>query len=141
MTTIAYRDGVLAADTQITSGNNARCGDVIKIGECPDGAWWGYSGDTQQQEAFAEWASGSRDAQPAKWDGAGVGILCTADTRVREWWGGGWIEVTSPYHAWGSGERIARGAMAAGADAERAVSIAIEIDPETGGSVTVLRRA
>lgn len=140
MTTIVYRDGVLAADTQITSGNNARCGSVIKIGATDDGHWWGFSGCTQHQEAFADWACGFRVDTPSKWDGAGVGILVEPSGRVREWWGEGWIEASSPFHAWGSGERVARGAMAAGADAERAVAIAIEIDPETGGEITVLRR-
>ena len=138
MTTIAYRDGVLAADSQITSGNNARCGTVMKIGRAPDGYRWAYSGQTQQQERFAKWACGDRKADPDKWTEGGVGILISPEGVVREWWGDGWLQVSSPCHAWGSGERVARGAMAAGATSERAVAICIEIDPDTGGPVVTL---
>ena len=140
MTTIAYKDGVLAADSLITSANNARCGSVRKIGEAGD-MWWAYSGATHQMESFEQWAKSGMMGDPPKFENQGVGIIVSPGGIVREWWGDGWLEITSDAHAWGSGERIARGAMMAGASAKRAIEIAIALDIETGGEVQELRRA
>lgn len=139
MTTIAYRDGVLAADSQVTSINNAPAGSVKKIGALRSGAWWAFSGPLQYAEAYVEWANGDqRAAPPVREDG--VFILFLPDGRVREWWGDGWLEMQAEQFAWGSGERIAAAAMMAGADPEKAVEIAAVLDPDTGGAVSVLRR-
>lgn len=138
MTTIAYRDGILAADTQINSGNGNRAGSLQKIGATKDGFWWAFSGACQKQAECAAWAE-VREGDPPEIDG--VLILIDPNGSHREWWGEGWLSPNDPQAAWGSGERIARGAMFAGATAVDAVRAAIALDPESGGKITVLRRA
>ena len=136
MTTIAYRDGVLAADTQINSGNGNRAGHIRKIGRTADGWLWGFTGSTEHMADCAEWAEGREGKPPAI---EGCFILISPDGRHKEWWGKGWIAAEDPQAAWGSGEKIARGAMHAGASASEAVQAAIALDTDSGGTVTVLR--
>lgn len=140
MTTIAYRDGVLAADSLVNSSNGASCGTVHKIGKVGGHKLlWGFSGDLARMEAFVAWANGKRDGDPPTWgDDCGVGILVNHQG-PREWWGDGWAQYDAPFYAWGSGERIALGAMWAGADAARAVEIAANIDSQSGLPVRVLK--
>lgn len=136
MTTIAYRDGVLAADTRVTSCNNCAAGYVQKIGRLPDGALWGFTGALQVMEACVAWADERKGDPPAMDEGCF--ILISPDGLVRQWWGKGWIQSTSDAFAWGSGERPARAAMMAGAGVGRAVEIAAALDDDTGGDITVL---
>lgn len=49
--------------------------------------------------------------------------------------------ITGPFFAIGSGADVAMGAMAAGASADEAVAIAIQLDTFSGGEITILRRA
>jgi hypothetical protein len=137
MTTIAYRDGVMAADTQINSGNGCRAGSITKIGQTADGHWWGFSGNTEMQAACVDWAE-SRTGNPPEIDG--VLIIVDPAGDKREWWGKGWLVCDDEQAAWGSGERIARGAKFVGGSAVQAVQAAIALDLESGGEVTVLRR-
>lgn len=139
MTTIAYRDGVLAADTQVNSGNGCRAGTIAKIGQTKDGCLWAFSGNAQMMAACVGWTEERKDDPPK--DIEGVFVLIAPDGTYREWWGSGWLQVNDPQPAWGSGERIARGAMFAGADAETAVRAAIALDPESGGQVMAFRVA
>ena len=53
MTTIAYRDGVIAADTQV-SCINGRVGHVTKVG-ARKGVFWGASGDNAWTHQFHDW--------------------------------------------------------------------------------------
>jgi hypothetical protein len=139
MTTIAYRDGVLAADTQVNGCNNCPVGSLAKIGATADGHWWAFTGEAQQQEAAVRWAGGPRDGDPPKTE-EGCLILISPSGAVREWWGNGWLQCAAKMHAWGSGERMARAAMMAGADPEHAIAIASLLDNDTGGEITVLHR-
>ncbi|MDP1873651.1 hypothetical protein [Phenylobacterium sp.] len=138
MTTIAYRDGELAADSQLTSCNNAPAGEVTKAWQTEDGSLWAHSGAAQDAERLAHWTHGPRDPSPPEIDD-GVLIQVTPAGVVRQWWGKGWIEASADSYAWGSGERCARAAMMAGATPERAVEIAAALDSDTGGTITVLR--
>lgn len=140
MTTIAWDGQTLAADTQVNSCNNIPCGATTKIGKTPDGYFWAFSGSLQCQETLVEWACGDRlGPLPTFKESNGCLILIAPDGVVREWWGEGWIQMRAAVFAWGSGERIAMGAMLAGADARRAVEIAIALDSDTGGEITVIR--
>jgi hypothetical protein len=138
VTTIAYRDGFLAADTQVNGCNNCPVGHMAKIGQTEDGHWWAHTGEAQRQAAAAQWAE-KREGDPPKSD-EGCLILISPDGAVKEWWGNGWLTYSQSVYAWGSGERPARAAMLAGADPERAVEIAAILDNDTGGEITVLRR-
>lgn len=142
MTSIAFKGGTLAADTQVNSGNHCPCGHIDKIGRTKDGHLWAFAGSTQFQEACASWANGDRTGPLPSWgdDDAGVFILIHKNGTVREWWGGGWLETRCPDgFAWGSGEKVLRGAMLAGASAKKAVEIACVVDPQSGGEVQTLK--
>lgn len=67
------------------------------------------------------------------------GVLIEADGRVREFEGTGELFVDAPFYAWGSGMPPALAALHMGATAERAVEIAILIDPNSGGATQTLR--
>lgn len=142
MTTIAYRDGVLAADSLITE-NGSRWGAATKIvreGRILAGA----SGSTALCQRFLAWVSGGRSGEcPAMKDGdekatgvvfPGGRIVVEYDTNARP------IRLSAPFYASGSGREFAVGAMATGADAESAVRIAAKYDLFTNGRIHVLRR-
>lgn len=143
MTTIAYRDGILAADTGITSGNIIAPGSVVKIVVMPDGRLAGASGDASFVSMWLRWAaSGAPEPSPEikERDGntIGWGLIVERDGSVTEYDSAGSFNMVAPYYALGSGEQIALGAMWAGASAEDAVRAAIAIDKGTSGDVVVL---
>lgn len=144
MTTIAYRDGVLAADSLSTRYGN-REGTVCKIAKKAN-LMAGASGSADMCQAFRVWFMTGCKGQPPymgdpdkSWaegfivmpDGA-VAVFGPSSQWVNQPYGG--------FSAWGSGSDVALGAMAAGATAEQAVAAAIMLDINSGGEITVLRR-
>lgn len=144
MTTIAYRDGVMAADSQGTSGDVAAC-TRIKMFEA-HGWLIGGAGNSTCLEEFQSWfiqerADGKLGPCPPSLqtkDGA-WNVLCVSieqPTVVYQLEDGRWpYRIFGKYHAIGSGYAIALGAMAAGATAEQAVKAAIKHDIYSGGPV------
>lgn len=155
MTTIAFRDGILAADSRETSGDEdsgqlaAPCEKLLRAG------WFivALQGETTPGMAWLHWfrervRSLTADAKmphtPADIidrflendaDFTAV-VLNTADKTVwvyDEW--GLPIEITAPYYAVGSGAKVAYGAMHAGAGAFDAVMAACDHDPYTAAPV------
>lgn len=141
MTTIAYRAGILAADTASSGG-----GIVLpyaqrhKVRRTTDGRLVGAAGDGGWCDWFHRWAAEpDASARPA-WRSApedeGVGIIVLRDGSV-------WVHalddvghlVENPYDAWGAGAKFAFGAMHAGAGAQDAVRAAIAHCPWTAGEV------
>lgn len=145
MTTIAYRDGVLAADTQITCGSTIdgwtqkafRKGQLL----------FATTGCSGRGDAFLAWVrSGMKgDAPEMKGekedDEEANGFLFPGGDRVVWRYRNVWASHRAPFFAYGSGADIAIGAMLAGATAEEAVRCAAERDTATGGEITVLRAA
>lgn len=139
MTTIAYRKGVLAADTG-TYPN--RIGEMIKIAQ--SGQFLaGACGGATYSNSFLRWFLDGQKGQPpeAKSDSDGYdqGVIIgpkSNDIRIFEI--GGLFKIFNcSYFAMGSGRQIALGAMYAGASAKEAVLAAIRHDDFTWGSVTV----
>lgn len=137
MTTIAYRDGVLAADTLATS-NGLRDSIQHKIwrnGRILVGA----AGSVSLCQSFRSWVvDGMTGDSPFKGkdDGNGLvvsrhGIICFDSF--------GPCQIHAPFYALGTGYQIAMGSMQRGATAEQAVSDAIVWDICSGGKVDVLR--
>ena len=133
MTTIAYRDGMLACDSGMTC-------DHIRVGKT-EKAWeykgfiitgCGYAADLY---AFRDWfVRGMKgDCPEPREDGTLVIITPDRSVLIRE--PAGWIRGRSSFYAWGSGFSLAIGAMAAGASAVRAVEIACEHDCYSQGPV------
>lgn len=137
MTTIAYRDGVLAADTLVTA-NNMRSGFLTKIAR-QGRLLVGFCGRSANYEAFRNWLAAGMNGSFKSEDG-NVFVIPPEGPAII--WGDGdtpWRE-TAPFWALGSGEAPALGAMQAGASAEEAVKAAIALDVWSGGEITVLRR-
>lgn len=141
MTTIAYRSGVLAADTLMTRGDSALVG-IVKIAQGPDGRMGGACGSAAFMGQWLAWIKGEIDERPIpQWDDGRTdsGLLIHPDGKVELFEEGGSFEFCGAYLAMGSGRPEALGAMHAGASAENAVRAAIEHDCHSGGEVTVLR--
>lgn len=139
MTTIAYRNGILAGDTMV-SDRGCYVGAAVKVFRRDDGAMLGTAGCFGDMTLWRDWflAGGEGDPPAPKHDDS-EGLLISA-SGVVEWLGTGGrrIEVDREYHAIGSGFRIAMGALAAGASAERAIEICCDIDDSTRRPITVL---
>ncbi len=150
MTTIAYRDGVLAADSRETSGCEdsgqlaALCDKLFRVGPFAIA----LQGDTTPGMAWLHWfrkrASNWTPGDELPHTPADIidrflenGSDFTAVVRcpgaklfVYDEWGLP-IQITAPYYAVGSGAKVAYGAMHAGASATAAVEAACAHDPYT----------
>lgn len=141
MTTIAYRDGVLAGDTLVTE-NGLRVGHVTKCGSV-GGVLWAVTGCLIHQVEFHDWLKGGLRGSPPSMktpEGATSSAIVIACGRLLTFDEHGQDHMPLPeFHAVGSGAPLAMGAMAAGADAEQAVRAAIALDVYSGGDVVVVR--
>lgn len=142
MTTIAYRAGVLAADTLATV-NTHRDGYVTKIAKagpflaCGTGVWpivvsfldWFRAGLPEGREPKMEY---SKEEGAVCHVFAPSGMILTFSNL-------GWSWRRAPYYATGSGGDYCYGAMAMGASAEEAVRAALVHETASGGEVQTLR--
>lgn len=140
MTTIAYRDGVLVADSKVTD-RGCYVGSVQKVFRADDGTIGALAGCFGDLGIFRDWLLAGRDGPCEFKDEGSEGIFITPDSRVWSVFHGGKVfEITgSAFYAHGSGFRIALGAMAAGASAEKAVRICCNLDDSTRGPIRVER--
>lgn len=139
MTTVAWRGGVMAADTMMTFGSTLIDGR-IKIARRDDGALIGAAGLCGRSEAFRAWALGGEVGNaPDMKDSTGIIVEPDGAVRVFDGEENGSYTIRPPYFAIGSGTDHALGAMFAGASAETAVRAAILHDKSSGGAVTVIR--
>lgn len=127
MTTIAVRDGVMAADCgQIAGG--LRRGTINKI-ERINGKLVGCGGDVSEIEAFAEWLRNPSKERPKFDKDDNFGAITLDENGVSVWDVKCYPQpLDAPYYAIGSGNEVAIGAMAAGKTAEEAVRIACDLD-------------
>lgn len=141
MTTIAYRNGILAADTQMATSGSVN-GSVIKIARREDGALVGAAGYATYAYAFMQWFLSGEQGDPPKADHSDNnldrGVIFGSDGYFRVYEVEGMFVATAPYYAFGGGMDFALGAMHAGAGAKQAIEAAIAHDPNTGGDITVL---
>ncbi len=140
MTTIAYKHGILAADTLCTSGMDLRIGNITKIwmGKSYMG---GLSGTISDGALFKKWLvkdnlkgdipDFSKDLK-AVIIGRDHNIYYMAIAGIL-------VPVDATCAASGTGEEVALGAMHAGASAEQAVEISIGLDIYSGGDVHILQ--
>lgn len=134
MTTVTYRSGVMAGDTKETDDDDGFVYPHVgrKVFRFPDGRLFGYAGNSDECEILRI-ATLKHKSVPVLEKCAG--LLVQLDGRVSRYEGKLWVPEKAPYHAIGSGKGVAYGAMMAGADARRAVRIAIKIDLNSGGYV------
>jgi len=139
MTTIAYRDGVLAADQGIFDRGTI-VGRTEKIWRSGKGLG-GICGCLGDLAAFRDWFKNGAVGDPPKFkDDDSEGIVVSKCGKV-EWIGPEQkrVEIDAPYVALGAGFRVAMGAMHVGAPADVAVETAADLDTCTAGPVSVLR--
>lgn len=143
MSVIAFKHGVLAADSRAYGGNwQASPGQKTKIHLLADGSRVGItSAAIGTPERFLAWLRAGAD--PAKWTGdkpecralmvkpSGEVFLASDSVHFSG-------PITSDCYAIGSGCDFAMGAMLAGASSEEAVRIACRLDPHCGEPVMTL---
>lgn len=140
MTIVAYKKGVLAADSCISDGT-LDCGIMRKIVRSKSGLLAGASGDAQDIVVFLQWcARDMRGKRPEFGKDALAGIIVKPDGTI--WYceaGGVPYRLTSDFYAAGDGAHMAIGAMAAGADPVRAVKIVCRFNTTCREPVQALR--
>jgi ATP-dependent protease HslVU (ClpYQ) peptidase subunit len=133
VTTIAYRDGVLAGDTQVSSNDgHTVIGHQKKVHKLEDGSLFGFAGSVEQAEVLRR--SFADNTAVDLLDDLNA-LIITPDHKVYLFEGRIWVKQPKGYCALGSGETVALAAMDAGADAITAVKIGIKRDTCTGGKV------
>lgn len=139
MTTIAFKAGVVVADSQCTSSGGSVC-RVRKLIRIPGVGVFGGAGDFIAVMALRDWAaSGFEGKRPAK-TGEAECLLAKVDGTV--WYLSGTgvpFEILDEFTAIGSGAGFAEGAMAYGASALDAVRIAADRDSGTSGPFQQMR--
>ena len=140
MTTIAYRDGIMAADSRTTVDSEAggsrhfRCEKLYavkgKTGHAV--AIVGLAGESAPGLVFLDWyRSGAKTGDARLLDGeADFTALVLTRKGLFEYdkWCRG-ERVQERFYAIGSGAKAALGAMHMGADARKAVMVACRVDP------------
>jgi len=145
MTTIAYRDKVMAADRLMNwSGVKAKTTKIVRAGNALIGA----AGSAQDAGTFIRWWESGADLgslpeirQYGDGDAPNFEILVlrpgprlTLYTQHFQP-----VDLEEDFWAIGSGAKAAMGAMHMGASAEKAVEVAAMVDCYTGGRVQVER--
>lgn len=138
MTTIAYRDGMLAADSRVTADGWIPPYRDHKIEKLPDGRLLGFSGNPYFLDEFRRWLVNDETFRMPDLKDEAKALVVSLDGNVTLYQFTGRFEVSAPFVAVGSGFPAALAAMYAGADAKRAVEIAALLDDNTGGEIDVL---
>lgn len=134
MTTIAYRDGIVAADSQTHNGDWKSPTPATKLLR-RNGFLYAMCGDVAASQAILAWISSQSGPQPN--GDATVIRFCAGEVMVFS--AGTQFVEDAHFRAWGSGTPVALGAMHAGCSAKDAVRIASLVDPYTGGPVVWMR--
>lgn len=124
MTTIAYKDGVIAADSLVAS-DNLIVGEVRKIVRVAN-LLAGASGLASATSAFLDWVENGYldDDDIPEWPESFEGFIAHPDGTIEVFDSFGSHEIKTAIYASGSGDSVALGAMDAGASAIEAVEIA-----------------
>jgi hypothetical protein len=141
MTTIVYRDGVLAFDTLMSQGEMKTPNPCPKAWKTEDGRLLAVTGDYAEGCDFARILAETKHPWPLptiKNDSTRV-VEIYSRTKARIYEQHGYFRLTiRTFAAWGSGAAAAYGALYMGADAREAVAIAMKVDGWSGGSVRSL---
>lgn len=140
MTAIAYRDGVMAADTQCMLNSHVKQSipKIIKR----QGYLLGGAGDVPSLDDLMRWyfAAPGKPTRP-KFEGFDFTLLViTPRGRIENWDHRGRFEpIRHKFWAVGSGAECCMAAMDVGASATRAVRAAIKFADHCGGRVTTCK--
>lgn len=136
MTTIAYRNGIIAADGLATRNGIVVETKARKIRRLANGDIVGLTGDACFLESFIEW---HLDRSKDRFDlGESSGIVLNSSGLFEYEIKCDFSQVHDEFAAWGSGFAIAIAAMTMGASAVEAVELAAKLDIKTGGEIISL---
>lgn len=141
MTTIAFRDGIIASDSLASYGDNKVPSDMQKLFVLVDGRIAGVTGNEGLWRRMLWWLQGDRKEQqpePSN-DKSYTIVVLRTDGEVEIFEDGYHYIETAPFMAYGSGQAAALGALHAGCSAAEAVRIATLVDKNSGGAVKTLR--
>lgn len=144
MTTVAYRDGCIAADTSCAQGGTHN-GRMMKIARNENGDLAGVCGHAAFGYQFLEWFKDKEEGKVPQAKGSNDGtdraiVIRAATGLIEIWEDSGHFVITAEYYAMGSGRDIAYGAMYWDATAAEAVAAALKHDESTSGDVMVIYR-
>jgi len=140
MTIIAYRAGILAADTLFT-GDRGLKSYGTKVFQLSDGRICGFAGNPTNFYLFKRFLEneGDRPTFAEKDRERFHALVLSPDGKLEEWEDERIsVPIEDEFYAIGSGAVAATAAMHMGADARRAVEIAILCDEGCGGSVKAI---
>lgn len=144
MTTIVYKDGVLASDTKAYSGGAQPLGCKKKIHQLPSGSFVAVSASqVGAPEAFIDFIKKNGEHMTVFKDGdfEASALLVTQDGKLYYYNCG--LAFSGPikcnYLAIGSGDRYAMGALECGLSAEESIVIASKIDAFTNDIVDTVK--
>lgn len=143
MTTIVYRDGILAADSRATytsEEGGARAWGCDKLFR-KAGAIIGTAGETGPGLVFVDWW-GSGKPPPPQFIEGDADFACLVLTKKGLFEYDKWCrgeKITHQFYAIGSGAKAAMGALYMGASAREAVAVACKIDPYTAPPVVWMK--
>lgn len=139
MTTIAYKDGILASDSLVT-GNGMRCGMTVKISKGKNGMG-GCAGSASDAEKLTNWIkNGGSMKKPPELSREIDGLYIRKNGKTYYYADGGFSKFKGKFAAVGSGERYAMAAMQSGKSAKGAVKIACKLDCYSGGKINIIKR-
>lgn len=153
MTTIAYRNGILAADSRVTVSSEAggdrtfQCEKLFrKMIPGPDGTVeeviFATAGDSTSGMVFVDWYGSGHEAPVTQFMAANADFTVLVLRKDGLWEYDAWcrgMQIKDEFYAIGSGCKLALGAMEMGAGALKAVEIAGRRDPYTAGPFTTMR--
>jgi hypothetical protein len=139
MTTITYKDGVMAADSGLCDGGLVMSNAAPKIARNRHGDLAGAAGSSGWCDKWLDWfKEGEKGDRPEATDGDGA-LVARASGEMELYDSKGMSYLHVPYYSVGSGYKQAIGAMWMGADAEKAVECGIAHDVYTRGPVVVMK--
>lgn len=128
MTTIAYANGVLAADTQCTIEDSTRT-TMHKLRRVPGVGVVACAGKLSTAHAFVEWLQGGTKRYPKECVKGFEAIVL--DEEGKPWYYGATQykdPIENPFYALGSGWRLAMAGMHMGLSPKQAVELAGQLD-------------
>lgn len=136
MTTIAYRNGIIAADSRETTSDESagdyagKCVKLLRVGK----SIIALQGDSGAGMAWLDWYSRGKsdDALHTHIRSTGADFTAVELNRTGLWVWDSWMvpqRFAGKFYAVGSGTKAALGALHMGASAVQAVRVACKIDP------------
>lgn len=142
MTTIAFDGKTLAADRKATGSQQMNVSKIVRFGDGWMMACCGYYDHFIEVVHWLEGGGRDNDKPDLSRQDDQSTFLLVGPHGKSYWLTWPWlrrVEIAEPFIAFGSGGDYAMGAMAMGAGAKRAVSIACQLDPYSGKGIDSYR--